>query len=247
MRWSNGGPPPRAGLLVDGRWRPDVRDGLEAMIAAHPGATAALDFDDTILDGDLSVAVLRALDRRGAGGLETTYEAECRVDVRWAYARLVETLIAERTEAEVRAFTRQVLDEALATGALRFRPGLVELIWALQRHRWTVWVVTASPAVIIAVAAQRVGIPADQVLGMWCGSDPAGRFARPTQDPITYRQGKVDALSAVSAAPLIFAAGDTTTDLEMLRASRYALVVDHGNPLLKEAAAERGWWIQEGL
>lgn len=245
---SDGGPPPREGLLVDPAWAPDVREGLETMIAAHPGSTAALDFDDTVLDGDLSVAVLRELDRRGPGGLEEAYEAECAVDVRAAYARLVETLIVGRTEAEVRALTRAVLDRAVSTGVLRLRPAMVELIWALQRHHWSVWVVTASPAVIIAVAAQQVGIPANRVLGMWCEAGPDGRFRAPTREPVTYRQGKVDALHRATGSPRpVFAAGDTTTDLEMLRASRYALVVDRGNPLLREAAAEQGWWIQGGL
>jgi phosphoserine phosphatase len=245
---SNGGPPPIRGLLLDPRWSAPVRAGLEAMVVEHAGGTAAFDFDDTVMDGDVSIAVLDALDRQGAGGLRAAYEADCAHDVRFGYARLVETLIAGRTESEVRALTAAVVEGSLTAGTLRIRPGLMELIWALQRHHWSVWVVTASPAVIIAVAAQRVGVPANRVLGMWCAADDRGRFTAPTREPITYRQGKVDALiAATGTGATTFAAGDATTDLEMLSAARYALVVDRGNPLLREAAAERGWWIQGGL
>lgn len=245
---SNGGAAPRHGLLVDPAWSPTVREGLEHMIVEHAGGIAAFDFDDTVLDGDLSVALLDELDRLGPGGLRDTYEAECAVDVRAAYARLVETLICGRTEAEVRRLTASVLDHALAIGTLRIRPALVELIWALQRHAWSVWVVTASPAVVIAVAAQRVGVPANRVLGMWCAPDAEGRFAPPTREPITYRQGKVAALElATGTGRATFAAGDAPTDLEMLGAARYGLVVDRGHPLLREEAGRRGWWIQGGL
>ena len=126
-------------------------------------------------------------------------------------------------------------------------PALAELIWALQRHRWQVWVITASPAAVIGVAAQHVGVPADQVLGMWCESDEHGRFVAPTREPITYRQGKVEALRERTDRPLTLAAGDAVTDLELLREAHAAIVVDKGVEELRRQAAERGWWIEEGL
>lgn len=244
---SNGGTPPTEQFLR-GPWVPAIRRGVEAMVVGQAGGIAAFDFDDTILDGDISLAVLARLAEQTGRDLVAEYEADCAVDVRAGYATLVETLIAGRTEFEIRALTESVLLDGLASGRLRIRPAVADLIWALQRYGWTVWIVTASPAVMVSVAAQRVGIPADHVLGMWCRAGSDGRFVAPTQEPITYRQGKVDALSAATggAAPT-FAVGDALTDLEMLQWARYALVLDRGNPVLRDEAAARGWWLQGGL
>lgn len=245
MSDSHGGPAMR-GLLTDPSWEPAVRDGLESMITAHTGGVAAFDFDDTLLDGDLSLALLADMEAEDPRGQRAHYEAACARDTRSGYAELVETLIVGRTEGELRARTLRVLDRGLASGSLRFRPALVELIWALQRNRWEVWVVTASPAVVINAAAQRIGIGADRVLGMWCRAEH-GRYVAPTQEPITYRRGKLDALATVGRDHPTFAAGDAPTDLEMLGAAQYGLVVDRGDPLLAHAAHQRGWWVQSGL
>ncbi len=244
---SNGGTPPTERFLR-GDWVPAIRRGLEAMVVGQAGGIAAFDFDDTILDGDISLALLHVLNEQTDRDLFAEYEADCLVDVRSGYARLVETLLVGRTEMEMRALTEQVLDDGLRTGRLRIRPAITDLIWALQRYGWRVFVVTASPAVMVSVAAQRVGIPADHVLGMWCRPAEDGRFTAPTQEPITYRDGKLDALSAATdgQAPT-FAVGDAVTDLEMLQKARYALVLDRGNAILREEAAIRGWWLQGGL
>ncbi|MCB9675008.1 MAG: haloacid dehalogenase-like hydrolase [Alphaproteobacteria bacterium] len=247
MNDSNGGAPPKSGFLRGG-WSPAIRDALERMVVEHRGGLAALDFDDTIIDGDVSVALLRDMDRNDPRELVAEYEADCAKDVRYGYARLVETLIGGRTELEVRDHVRAVLERGLADGSLRIRPELRELIWALQRYGWTVYVVTASPAVVIHVAAQQVGVPSDHVLGMWCAPGPDGRFLRPTREPITYRQGKVDALLAATGGRTPdFAVGDAMTDLEMLGSARYALVLDKGSEPLRNEATARGWWLQGGL
>lgn len=243
---NHGGPPHLPGMLSEPAWTPDVRRGLETMLQDNPRGVAAFDFDDTLLDGDLSLALLADMEAREPRGQREHYEAACARDVREGYAELVETLIVGKTEPEIRTETRGVLDRGLADGSLRFRPALVELIWVLQRHGWEVWVVTASPAVVIQVAAQRIGVGADRVLGMWCASEE-GRFVGPTREPITYRGGKVDALATVGRQRPTFAAGDAPTDLEMLREAKYGLVVDRGNALLRDAAAQHGWWIESGL
>lgn len=244
---NHGGTPPPAGFLRDPAWSASTRAGLEDLIANPPHAAplAAFDFDDTVIQGDLSLTLLEAMDPSGAA--LQAYEADCAIDVRAGYAKLVETLIADQDELTVRDRTRDALDAALASGRIRFRPAMLELIWALQRHRWTVYLVTASPAVVIAVAAARIGIPADHVLGMWCKRDDDGRFVAPTQEPVTYRQGKVDALRTRELRPLTLAAGDAMTDLELLQHAHAALVVDKGNERLRAEAAQRGWWIEEDL
>lgn len=241
-----GGPPPTSGFLTEPGWDDATRASLETMIVEHAGGTAAFDFDDTLCDGDLSLALLADLERMEPRGQRAAYEAACERDVRTGYAELVETLIVGRTEVEVRDQTRRVLDAGRAAGTLRFRPALTELIWAMQRHRWDVWVVTASPVVVVAVASRHLGIGAHRTLGMWCDND-GERFVAPTREPVTYRQGKVDALASVGCTEITFAAGDAPTDLEMLERAQYGLVVDRGNPVLRNAAGRHGWWIQAGL
>ena len=243
---SHGGAPHTASLITDPAWSSEVRVGLRRMLEQDPRGIATFDFDDTLLDGDLSLALLAHLEALEPKGQRAHYEAACARDVRAGYAELVETLLVGRTEKEVRDLTTTALERGLADGTLRFRSALVELIWVLQRHGWEVWVVTASPAVVIQVAAQRIGIGADRVLGMWCRSEQ-GRFVGPTQEPVTYRQGKVDALATVGRQRPTFAAGDAPTDLEMLGEAKYGLVVDRGNTLLREAAERHGWWIEADL
>ncbi len=227
-------------------WSPEVREGLQAMIEAHPGGVAAFDFDDTLLDGDLSLALLADMEAADPQGQRAHYEAACARDVRSGYAELVETLLVGRSADEVRDHVRAVLDRGLADGSLRFRPALTELIDTMRHHGWDIWVVTASPAVVIDVAAERLGIGRDRVLGMWCREEDA-RFVAPTQEPITYRRGKVEALARAGCARPTFAAGDAPTDLEMLEGAQYGLVIDRGDPTLREAAHQRGWWVQHGL
>lgn len=246
---SHGGPPPRKGFLKAPGWSAAVRRSLEEMVVTHAGGLAAFDFDDTLVDGDISIALLRRMQARIGRDLEAEYESECQaLGKRVAYAKLVETLIAGRSEPEVRADTEAAILAGLADGSLRFRPALAELIWAMQRHGWRVWVVTASPAVVIAPAAQRVGVGADRVLGMWCDTDEDGRFCAPTREPVTYRGGKVVAFSSANeGANPLFAAGDAITDLEMLCVARYALVIDRGNQELLAQAKQRAWWVQGGI
>lgn len=239
------GRPPESGFLTEAGWK-DAR-ALERLIAQppHSAPLAAFDFDDTVIDGDLSLTLLDHLDPTGRE--RAAYDEDCARDVRSGYAKLTETLIAGKTEVQVRAETRAALQAGLASGRIRFRAAIAELIWALQRHGWEVFVVTASPAVAIGVAAQQVGVPADHVLGMWCEVDPDGRFVAPTRDPITYRIGKVEALRQRTERPLTLAVGDALTDFELLKEAHAAIVVDKGVPELRAAAGERGWFVEEGL
>ena len=246
MNLSNGGPPPSTEFLLDPGWSDASRLFLENMILQNRGAIAAFDFDDTLLDGDLSLTLLNHRDPSGAALKD--YERGCQEDVARAYAQLVETLIVGRRETDIRAEVLELFSHSLSTGALRLRPALIELIWAMQRNSWVVYIVTASPAVVISPVAQQLGIPADHVLGMWCNTDPKDRFCPPTQAPITYREGKVSAIqTAIQSKELTFAAGDAITDLELLEYASNQLVVDKGVAALRIVAEEKGWLIERDL
>ncbi|MEQ1504310.1 MAG: HAD-IB family phosphatase, partial [Myxococcota bacterium] len=219
-------------------WTPGVRDALEAMVRAGPGL-AALDFDKTCLTGDVSETLLARLAAASGRDLVGEYEAACAVDLRAAYVDLVPTLIAGRTEAEIRAL-------ALATfrSGMAVREPIRELVWAMHRGGWEVWVVTASAEVVVQPVAEQLGIHPHRVLGMRSPVGPDGRFVPVVTEPITYREGKLAAIRAATGADPTFAAGDSRSDAPMMAAARYALLLDHGDPALRDEAAARGWWVE---
>jgi HAD superfamily phosphoserine phosphatase-like hydrolase len=207
---------------------------------------AALDFDRTCLVGDVSEYLLRLIDERTGRGLVDEYEAQCRQDLRSAYVRLVSTLIGGRTEAEARGMALEALSIGERRGHLEIREPIRELVWALHRHGWDVWIVTASPEVLVQALAERMGIHPDRVVGMRSPLGGDGRYAPIVTDPITFREGKVEALRAAAGRDPVFAAGDSGSDAPLLGTARYALLLDHGDPELRAEGEARGWWIEPG-
>ncbi|AKT42551.1 haloacid dehalogenase-like hydrolase [Chondromyces crocatus] len=112
---------------------------------------------------------------------------------RWiepAYAWLTQ-LQAGYRPAEIAAFATAAIDEALAadldatqqvgsradlTAALRIYDPIRDLIHVLQQRDIAVWVVSASPQPVVEVFAERVGIPAERVIGVRLVPDAEGRL-----------------------------------------------------------------------
>lgn len=232
--------------LAPGRWSPPVRIGLEQLLAqpADTRPIAALDFDDTCLDGDISHAVLDELDRE-APGLVDGYRRACEIDLRGAWVGLVGTLCAGRSEDDVAALTATALERGLADGRLRLVPEMQELVGALHAAGWEVWVVTASAAPVVRAVAHHYGVAPERILGMCPRLGADGRYTAEVLEPVTYREGKLEALRARVGRDPDLAAGDSPSDLALLRAARRALLVDRGVPELRAEAERRGWWIQE--
>lgn len=245
-------PAPR---LAAGRWSPDVRIGLERMLSdageLEPGASraapplAALDFDDTCLDGDISHAVLEELERE-IPGLVDAYRRACAVDLRAGWVGLVGTLCGGRSEAEVAALTARGFERGLADGAIRLVPEMQDLVGALHEAGWEVWVVTASATPVVRGVCPRYGIAPERILGMNPGVGADGRYTAEVTEPVTFREGKLLALRARTGRDPDFAAGDSPSDLALLRAARRVLLVDRGDPAMRDEARARGWWIQGG-
>ena len=64
------------------------------------------------------------------------------------------------------------------------------------------------------------------------------------EEPMTYGPGKVQAIRELDERPIDFAAGDSFTDLDMLRAAGMALLVDRDKQDLKALAEQEGFLIQ---
>ncbi|MBX2798441.1 MAG: HAD-IB family phosphatase [Myxococcales bacterium] len=236
-------------LLTQPGWDPSVRRGLARMVCEIPSVEqslpiAAFDFDETCIRGDLSETLLAHLDGETSEDLVGAYTDAVRRDVRTGYTDLVDTLVAGRTESEVRALALATLSRGITEGVLAPRETIRELIWAMHRHGWQVWVVTASPEPLVQPVAERFGVHPHRVLGMRCRKDATGRYVAGVTEPVTYRQGKLDALVAAAGASPCFAAGDSRTDDALLRSARHSLLFDRGDRDMRLEAEEAGWWIQ---
>jgi phosphoserine phosphatase len=235
-----------SGFLRAAGWAPEIRTSLERLVA-NPGTDAplaAVDLDHTCLVGDVSETALALLAEQTGRDLVREYETACRGDLRSAFVELVFTLLEERTEPEGRALAELALDEGGRRGVLGIRPALRELVWALHRFGWEVYVVSASPEVLVQTAAERLGIHPHRALGMRPTLTAGGRFARPIVEPIPFREGKLQRLLHASGRSPTLAIGDSEFDLPLLAGARHGLLIDRNDPAVRAAAQSIGAWIQ---
>lgn len=239
--------PAPGSLLQTPGWTPENRRALDALVRQPLGEgvpVAALDLDHTCLIGDVSETLLALLDEASPLDLVGGYAAACAADLRTAFVELVFTLLEGRTEAEGRALAERALDEGARRGILAVRPALRELVAALHQFGWEVYVVSASPEVLVQAAAARVGIPEGRVIGMRPAIGPDGRYSRPIQEPIPFREGKLELVTRASGRRPTLAIGDSTFDLPLLVGAARALLLDRGDAALRAEALANHLWIQ---
>lgn len=132
----------------------------------------------------------------------------------------------------------------IARGIRVFSP-VVRLIREAQAAGFRAVVVTASPRVVVAPFARRLGI--SEVYGMTNDLD-GDVFAARLIPPETYREGKVLALERYVGRLPLLAVGDAETDAEMLKAATtlngIAILLDKGDAELSEKGRASGWLIQ---
>jgi HAD superfamily phosphoserine phosphatase-like hydrolase len=227
-------------MLRRGRWTAEVHAGLCALLEAPgDGRIAAFDFDETCITGDISESLLSALGDDVRAEYERLDQVEGHeVSYRWCAAAL-----GGRSASELDALASRVSADCLAQGSLSLRPEIQELQQALRDRGWQVWVVTASARRAVLPLTARYGIDPAHVVGVelreeggWVYAEVVGTF--------TYRQGKVDALFEATGNTASFAAGDSITDLELLRSATFRLLLDRGAPHVREVAEHEQWWIQ---
>jgi HAD superfamily phosphoserine phosphatase-like hydrolase len=241
-------------ILSPGRWDPAVHAGLEAVIARYgrgsPGWTqkdrpvATFDWDNTCIRGDIQESVISWLDQRDAGRRFRIYERLAEEQGKPAAFEYAAGVVAGLYELEIRELTLKVVEDWLSKGGLHFRPELRDLIAALQRWGWDVWVVSASAEPVVQTIAQFYGIPADRVIGLKLSVASDGLVLPHVSGPFTYREGKVKAIDKYIGVRPTFAAGDTDTDIEMLQSAEHVLLMDRGNDEAQAEAKAGGWWVQ---
>ncbi|CAL9456442.1 hypothetical protein SUDANB95_02534 [Actinosynnema sp. ALI-1.44] len=246
--------------------------------AAEPGTPLVTSGPDTRCADEVLSVYAQAKTTSGATAFAGADLRRAEPGYAWAAQ-----LLAGRTDAEVAAFAAAARAENLAapvgatqrvgsrqvTGWVRYYDQQRDLIGALRRTGFDVWVVSASPEPVVRVWAAGVGIPADRVIGIrnvhkghrityafeGCGGVPDGPTA-----PITYIDGKRCWLNKVvfhvpdrraferqpAARRPVFAAGDSTTDLTFVAdATALRLVVNRNKAELMCHAYDNsdGRWL----
>lgn len=234
--------------LPKGRFHADVHQSLLRLLSqpvdSKTPPLAVFDWDNTSISGDIGEAILEHLDKGHHPGCVNRYFELCETyDKTVGYQFCAETLGGLSLD-DADKLVNAVIDEHLATGRIALRPEMKTLMGAMQAAGWEVWVVTASAEPIVRTFAARYGVPRERVIGMALAEED-GVIQPRMCGPITYRQGKVDAIEQRVGRRPQFAAGDALTDYEMLHTADNVLLFDRGEPELLTAAEQRGWWVQE--
>jgi phosphoserine phosphatase/predicted acylesterase/phospholipase RssA len=120
-------------------------------------------------------------------------------------------------------------------GGLRVHQELRQLIDDLHQKGAQVWIVTASSEWLGQHVAGLLKIPRERVLGMRLRTSAFGQL----EPPLTYREGKADALRLKGLRPVL-AIGDSMTDVEMLKDANSRIIIDRGKIPVGEV--EKALW-----
>lgn len=224
--------PPLLAFDADGTlWTGDVGDDfLETMIgrrAIREEARSSLERDSAAISwrvGDLNEAAqaLYAAHREGRFDEERFYE-------------LVAWIGAGHTRAELAAFADEMHRERSLDARLHHEVAPV-LAWARKRGV-EVFVVSASPRIVVERGVARLGVASDHVLAAEAEFD-ADVMVAAARRPIPYGAGKVAALRhRVGSRTLLAAFGDNVFDVAMLNEARIPVAV-RPKPRLIAAAAQ---------
>jgi len=235
---------------------PEIEEALQSLIkqfslprpGAQPGPLAVFDADGTLWADDLGESFFqwliaeKKLLRPGPTPYEdpwAAYQTLCSRDPGAAYASLGPQLVG-LSEAQIREDSR---DHFTATFSSRIYEAQRSLVQRFLKAGWEVWICSATCRVVVEAGAEAFGIPNHQVMGVEV-EIAEGLFTDKLIPPVTYRHGKVEAITQnIGRAPQ-FVSGNSMTDLEMLKmAQELGLVINPSDELTDHARDQR-WLIQ---
>ncbi len=160
---------------------------------------------------------------------------------RWT-AEAIERELVREIYIEKRQ-TRRGEDVEIGRG-IRLLREMYELIQALDKAGFEVWIISATNIWSVRVFGAYFGVPPERVLGNQVEIEN-GVLTGKTCTPVLFREGKVAIIDEVIGKRPMLVAGDSVTDYEMLcEAQELALVIDSGSTLLRSEGKKRGWAIQ---
>lgn len=233
-------------------WSVQNQAAIDALLAQDlHGQVAVFDADETLWSHDVGEAFLQWLIAEGhlvqtppAEGVWQHYLDLCAQDKMVGYPYAAQAM-AGLSVTELQQLAR--------TFFVQFQhniyPAQQRLIQALQGAGAEVWIVSASNQWIIEAAAPVMGVPVERVVGIRVAVED-GKLTDRVVAPVTYRQGKVEAIQKYIQQQPVLVAGDSMTDYEMLNyAKTLALVInpkDKGAPdhNIARLAQQHGWAIQ---
>lgn len=144
-------------------------------------------------------------------------------------------------EAEARAECRAAIEAADLAGQVH--EGVPELLAGLRGLGLRVVVVSASPAWGVEPGCAPLGFAAEDVRAIEVERDARGTCQPGVRTPVTYREGKVEAIRALTGGtrPLVVL-GDSAGDLPMLAEAALAVAVQPRPAVLAAAREEPARW-----
>ena len=233
---------------------------IETLKNAEPGGAIAFDGDGTLWSGDIGEDLfyaliaeenilpeaLRALVEEarsanlrtdGTGGELAKRIDEAHHQGAFPEERLFEImtwLMAGRHAALADAYADQLLDRVGL--ADRLHPEAIAIVRWAKENGVRVFLVSASPRIIVEQAAKRVGIDLEHVASAADQRTPEGIILPAVDRPIPYGAGKVRRLrEKLADLPLYAAFGDNAFDLAMLAEARIPVAVRPKARLLERA------------
>jgi HAD superfamily phosphoserine phosphatase-like hydrolase len=123
---------------------------------------------------------------------------------------------------------------------IKLREHVIELMDFVRERGIIIWIVTASPEIVIRAALNCFKIDANLIGVRNVVVD--GKFTADLESPTPITAGKVECIKKfIDKMPLI-GVGDSINDLPMLEYCKIKVVVDRQNPLAEKAIKE-GWFL----
>lgn len=184
---------------------------------------AAFDADGTLWDIDLGENFFQyQIDNKLIALPENPWDhyfemKKINEDPRNAYVWLAQ-INSGKSLSEVKTWAQQAFDQIKPNPIFSEQKKLIEL---LLKHKVEVYIVTASIKWAVEPGARALGLGPENVIGV--ETEVVNNFITETpQYPITYRQGKVDALLKKTANIKPFlCSGNTIGDFELLQSSTH--------------------------
>lgn len=228
---------------------------MELSKTSPPPRYAVFDFDGSIIFNDSAEAVLlrMALDNypNAVDNFKRYYSLLDAGDTRAAYRfgastlqglsiTEVDELVRRTMELEGREIFREKRFGYTVNRGIALRTVVMDLFYRCQNHSIDVWVVSASPDIIVRSALKYFGLRAKVIGVRNIVNDEL--ITAELREPLSIFEGKVACIQELihpNVQPLL-GIGDSMNDLPMLRYSRCRGVVKRSNPLAEIAIAE-GW------
>lgn len=154
-------------------------------------------------------------------------------------------LFSGDSPGELKERARGIWSSKLQSGELKVAVEILDLCHYLQKFNWEIYIITASPTLIIQAVANYFSIPTTNVIGMNLSIENDSVTPK-IIEPFTFGAGKVRALDSKIKKRPTFAFGDSGNDEALLLHSHHGILLSRGNKEL-ESRLEDKVTIQPGF